>query len=241
MDTYNGSENGFLNSSPSFFNKVDSIPSDGIGFVKERALGLTDGKKRGFLSGIAVNAKTMLPVTKRVMMNLRWGVNFPANSEVKMPYLTLNKIGIERVERAEEVKRKNLENDVGDLDLLKGMCFWMKRDLEVLGKENKELKQYLEEMRMRVSPRSARGVNENIGNKAFSFSGESFGEAKSYGGASDSTSKFYPSSSESFGDFERRRSRRNGEGSEQMEFKKSSNQTSDLESELQKAIKAASS
>ncbi|KAL9431469.1 hypothetical protein AB3S75_026622 [Citrus x aurantiifolia] len=58
-----------------------------------------------------------------VMINLRWGVNLPANSEVKMPYLTVNKIGMERVEKVEEVKReKNIESDVGDyLELLKGM------------------------------------------------------------------------------------------------------------------------
>ncbi|GAY40008.1 hypothetical protein CUMW_048750 [Citrus unshiu] len=57
-----------------------------------------------------------------VMMNLRWGVNLPADSEVKMPCLTMNKIGIERVEKVEEVKReKNFESDVGDLELLKGM------------------------------------------------------------------------------------------------------------------------
>lgn len=61
-------------------------------------------------------------MTKRVMMNLRWGVNLPADSEVKMPCLTENKIGIERVEKVEEVKReKNIESDVGDLELLKGM------------------------------------------------------------------------------------------------------------------------
>ncbi|KDO37753.1 hypothetical protein CISIN_1g048428mg [Citrus sinensis] len=57
-----------------------------------------------------------------VMMNLRWGVNLLVDSEVKMPCLTLNKIGIERVEKVEEVKRgKNFESDVGDLELLKGM------------------------------------------------------------------------------------------------------------------------
>ncbi|KAL9436850.1 hypothetical protein AB3S75_022823 [Citrus x aurantiifolia] len=57
-----------------------------------------------------------------VMMNLRWGVNLLADSEVKMPCLTVNKIGIERVEKVEEVKReKNFDSDVGDLELLKGM------------------------------------------------------------------------------------------------------------------------
>ena len=72
--------------------------------------------------GIAVKARTLFPVTKKVMMNLRWGVNLLADSKVKMPCLTVNKIGIEMVEKVEEVKReKNFESDVGDLELLKGM------------------------------------------------------------------------------------------------------------------------
>ncbi|KAK9201245.1 hypothetical protein WN944_016446 [Citrus x changshan-huyou] len=105
------------NGNSSFFNGVDSIRSDGIGFVRTSLL--KDDDKKG---GIAVKARTVLPVTKRVMMNLRWGVNLPADSEVKMPCLTMNKIGIERVEKVEEVKReKNFESDVGDLELLKGM------------------------------------------------------------------------------------------------------------------------
>ncbi|ESR45682.1 hypothetical protein CICLE_v10003586mg, partial [Citrus x clementina] len=111
------------NGNGSFFNGVDSICSDGIGFVRDRtSLLKDDDKKGGFLGGIAVKARTVLPVTKRVMMNLRWGVNLPVDSEVKMPCLTANEIGIERVEKVEEVKReKNIESDTGDLELLKGM------------------------------------------------------------------------------------------------------------------------
>ncbi|KAL9431616.1 hypothetical protein AB3S75_026750 [Citrus x aurantiifolia] len=98
------------NGNGSFFNGVDSIRSDGIGFVRDRTSLLKDDDKKG---GIAVKARTVLPVTKRVMMNLRWGVNLPADSEVKMPCLTVNKIGIERVEKVEEVKRvKNFSSDV---------------------------------------------------------------------------------------------------------------------------------
>lgn len=232
------------NGNGSFSNVVDSIRSDGIGFVRERASLLKDDdKKGGFLGRIAVKARTVLPVTKRVMMNLRWGVNLPADSEFKMPYLTVNKIGIERVDKVEEMKRKkNMESDVGDLELLKGMCFWMRRDLELLEKENKDMKQCLEEMAMGVSPRNCHGINDSIGKKVFPYSSESFGEAKSYGGVSDSSGKkLYSASSDSFGEFEKRRNKKNGEGNGHAEYKKSVNQASDLESELQKAIKAASS
>ncbi|KAL9422665.1 hypothetical protein AB3S75_034861 [Citrus x aurantiifolia] len=232
------------NGNGSFFNGVDSICSDGIGFFRDRtSLLKDDDKKGGFLGGIAVKARTVLPVTKRVMMNLRWGLNLPADSEVKMPYLTVNKIGIERVEKVEEVKReKNIESDVGDLELLKGMCFWMRRDLDLLEKENKDMKHCLEKMAMGVSPGNFHGISDSIGKKVFPYSSESFGEAKSYGGASDTTgNKLYPASSESFGEFERRRNKKNGEGNGHAEYKKSVNQASDLESQLQNAIKAASS
>ncbi|GAY39906.1 hypothetical protein CUMW_047950 [Citrus unshiu] len=111
------------NENDSFFNVVDSIRSDGIEFVRDRTLLLKDDdKKKWLFRWDCCNSKTVLPVTKRVMMNLRWGVNLPADSEVKMPYLTMNKIGTERVEKVEEVKReKNIESDVGDLELFKGM------------------------------------------------------------------------------------------------------------------------
>ncbi|KAK3183079.1 hypothetical protein Dsin_030365 [Dipteronia sinensis] len=214
-------DNGFVNFNPSFYNGVDS--SNGIGFVKDKAMVWRDGKKGGFLTGISIKANTVLPVTKGVMVNLRWGVNFPADSEVKFPYLTVNKIGIERVEKVEEVekkkKKKNVESKEGDLELLKGMCFWMKRDLEVLEKENRDMKQCLQEMRMGVSARSYRGGSDSSGKKVS------------------------PSSSESFGDFERWRGRKNGDGNGQTELKKSVtvSQADDLESQLQKAIKAASS
>ncbi|KAK2662437.1 hypothetical protein Ddye_001011 [Dipteronia dyeriana] len=215
-------ENGFANFNPSFYNGVDSC--NGIGFVKEKAMVWRDGKKGSFLTGISVKANTVLPVTKGIMVNLRWGVNLPADSEVKFPYLTVNKIGIERIEKVEEVekkkkKKKNVESKDSDLELLKGMCFWMKRDLEVLEKENRDMKQCLEEMRMGVSARSYHGGSDGSGKKVST------------------------SSSESFGDFERRRGRKNGEGNGQTELKKSVtvSQADDLESQLQKAIKAASS
>ncbi|KAH7578610.1 hypothetical protein JRO89_XS01G0405000 [Xanthoceras sorbifolium] len=183
LETTNATENGFSNFNSSFHNGVDS--SNGIGFVKERAMVWRD-----------------------------------ADSEVKLPYLTVNKIGIERVEKVEEVKKnkkKNVEGNAGDLELLKGMCFWMKRDLEALEKENRDMKQCLEEMRMGVSARSYRGGSDGSGKKIF------------------------PSSNESFGEVERLRGRKkNGEGNGQTELKKSVSQANDLESQLQKAIKAAS-
>lgn len=216
LETFSG-KNGVLNS--------DGIGNSGVrsnsevGFVPERSLGLKNSGKDGFLSGVAVTARTVLPVTKRVMMNMRWGVNFPADLGKRMPYLTLNKIGIARVEEVKEVeKKKSAESNVGDSELLKGICFWMRRDLEVLEKENKGMKQSLEEMRMGTYVKGSRGERHSIGNKVVLPSGESSSE------------------------FERWRSKKSGgEENGRRELKKSTNLVSDLESELQKAIKSASS
>ncbi|KAJ6327178.1 hypothetical protein OIU78_014127 [Salix suchowensis] len=179
------------------------------------------GLGNGFASdGSSVKAKTALPLTKRVSMNLRWAVNFPGDLGIKMPYLIVNKIGIERVERLKEVKKeKNNDSNLGDLELLKGMCFWMRRDLEVLEAENREMKHYLENMRLGVLARNSRKEINGL------------------------VKKVVPASSDNLGDFEQwRRKKNDGEGNGQREeLKKSANKVTDLESELQKAIKAASS
>ncbi|RVX14464.1 hypothetical protein CK203_017225 [Vitis vinifera] len=122
------------------------------------------GGKGGIWSGFAVTARTVLPVTKRVAVNCRWGVNFPEKG-TKLPFLTVDKVEIERVEEVKDVKVKSVKRDSGDLELLKGMCFWMKRDLEVLEKENREMKQSLEEIRLGLSPRKYGGDSIGVGRK----------------------------------------------------------------------------
>lgn len=191
--------------------------NSGIGLVSERQLALKDSGKDGILHGVAVMARTVFPVTKRLTVNMRWGVNFPADLRKTMPYLSVNKIGIERVEEVKEVVKNSGENNVGDLELLKGMCFWTRRDLESLEKENREMKQSLEEMRLGISVKNFRGESDVIGKKLL------------------------PPTSESSSEFERWRSKKSGgEENGQRESKKSTNRVSDVESELQRAIKAAS-
>ena len=177
--------------------------------------------KDGLLSGIVVMVRTIFQVTKQVAMNMRWGVNFPSNLGLKMSYLTLNKIGIERTEEENEEKRNkesDKESSVSDLELLKGMCFWMRRDLELLEKENREMKQSLEQMKFGVSGKHFRGGSDNGGKVMQLPSGESSSE------------------------FERWKNRKTVKEENGRRDLKNSNttQTSDLESELQKAIKAAS-
>lgn len=180
--------------------------------------------KDSLLLGIAVTAKTTLPVTKRVAVNCRWGVNFPADITKKMPFLTVSKIGIERVDEVKEVKEvevKSTNGNVGDLELLKGLCLSVGRELEVLQKENREMKQSLEDMRF----------GKLRGQQGWSYQGYGEGVAKK------------PSiGNENSGGFEQWKSKKGGgEEHGQKESKKNGNRASDVESELQRAIKAASS
>ncbi|KAJ4952225.1 hypothetical protein NE237_029057 [Protea cynaroides] len=160
--------------------------SDPEGSFVWRDLSETHGSQDGVLSGVAVMAKTVLPVTKRAVVRFRWGVNFPSHSGggyKKLPFLTVDKIGIERVEEEQkESKPKssscsdvgNLEmlpkssscSDVGNLEMLRGMCLWMNREVQVLQKENREMRNGLEEIRRTgVSLRNPHGESDNLGRR----------------------------------------------------------------------------
>uniref|UniRef100_A0A5B7ATK4 Uncharacterized protein n=1 Tax=Davidia involucrata TaxID=16924 RepID=A0A5B7ATK4_DAVIN len=198
-----------------------------MGFVPlERPVVWTDlsmescNVKDSILSGISVRARTAFPVTKRVAVNCRWGVNFPSDFGKQLPFLTVNKIGIERVDEVKQDKEVNVkrnESNVGDLEVLKGMCFWMRRELDFLQKENREMKHRLEEMKLGHSVRNHRRDSDSVTKKSLPVA-------------------------ESSGGFEQWRSKKSGgEDNGRKESKKSVNQASDVASELERAIKAASS
>lgn len=164
-----------------------------------------------------------MPLTKRAVVNFRWGVNFPndgssqgSNSKTQLPVLVVNKVSLERVDEVKKVE----EAKTGDLELLKGMCSWMRREVEDLQRENRQMKQELEGMRLRVPASRGRGDEREVRGKR-------------------ATPTPLPVA-ESLNEFERWRSKK-GEENEQRELKKSSNRMSEVENELQKAIKAASS
>lgn len=100
--------------------------------------------------GTQLAAATQMPVGKRVALNFRWRVNL---AEDQMPVLRINKIGIHRVDDAvkDEEKEKKNEWKSGELDVLKSMCFWMKREVDVLTQANREMKSTLEEVRRQSS------------------------------------------------------------------------------------------
>ncbi|KAG7952467.1 hypothetical protein I3843_12G060400 [Carya illinoinensis] len=125
----------------------------GYEFAPERHLAWNNSGKEGFLFGFAAMKNTIFPVTKRFVVNLWWGVNFPVNARKRMSYLTMNKICIERIEQVKYAEINSGESNVGDLKLLKGLCSWTIRHLE---KQNREIKQSLEEMRARISMKKYR-------------------------------------------------------------------------------------
>ncbi|CAJ1928956.1 unnamed protein product [Sphenostylis stenocarpa] len=174
--------------------------------------------KQVFSPAVRVMARTVMPVTKGFFLNFRWGVNFPRNFGSKMPSLTVNKIGLERVDDGKESNnnntRKKRESSEIDLQLLKGMCCWMGRDLENVERENREMKRVLDEMKMGIS--TARKEMVPQPNKV---------------------------SESSSGELQRRRSYKSGrqEDEKKVQPNKSQSVASDVESELQKAIKAATS
>ncbi|KAK4375155.1 hypothetical protein RND71_005832 [Anisodus tanguticus] len=177
---------------------------------------MEDYAKDSVFKGIAVMANTEMPLTKRVMMDCRWGVNFPKDLGNRMPFLSVNKIGIERVDEVKDVKEKKKDENLGDTELLKGMCFWMKKELEMLQRENREMKHRLDEMKMGNVVR--KGDEDFVGVQVV----------------------------ENSRGFEQWRNKRNSGGENVKKAVKKTeasngNRASDVESELQKAIRAASS
>ncbi|XP_040987752.1 uncharacterized protein LOC121235468 [Juglans microcarpa x Juglans regia] len=237
-----GGKDGVTN--PSSLENGGVHSNGGIGFVPERQLAWKISRKDRFLSGVGVMAKTSFPVTKRLMVNMRWGVNFPADGGKGLPYLTVNKIGIERVEQVKQVKQvvNGGESNEGDSELLKVMCFWMRRDLKALEKENREMKLSLEEMRTRGSVKNIRWESDGLGKNVSPPPGQSSSEFEQWrsrnSGREDNGRR---ESKETSREFEQRKSKKSGgEENGQRESNKT-NRVSDLESELQRAIKAASS
>ncbi|PIN07769.1 hypothetical protein CDL12_19663 [Handroanthus impetiginosus] len=200
-------------------NSFGFVPLERPATVEELSVEKNDNGS--IFKGIQLAARTEVPVAKKVALNFRWRVNF---SEDQMPVLRINKIGIQRIGdvlKDDENKKKSEAND-GEVEVLKGMCFWMKRELEALTRVNREMKLELEEMKMGAHLARPTGGD---------FRG---GVEK----------KVMPVERPSNG-FEQWRSKRNGGGEEnsnvngKKEEKKNTSIAIDVENELQRAIKAA--
>lgn len=118
-------------------------------------------------SGVEVAAKTKLPVKGRAVMNFRWGVRVPEEIRSgrggdstaginfrKIPFLVMNKIGIEHVDgddsKSKGATATKVSADLGNADVA-DVCFSFKRQLEVLQAENGLLKKAVDDLRQEMS------------------------------------------------------------------------------------------
>ncbi|KAK7406367.1 hypothetical protein VNO78_07991 [Psophocarpus tetragonolobus] len=163
-------------------------------------------------TGVRVMARTLMPVTKGFFFNFRWAVHFPPNLGSKMPTLTVNKICLQRVEEAKHNNNAKQRRDVSETDLQ----LLKGRDLESVEKENRDMKRVFDEVQMGIS--TARNHPE-----------ESYGGGRKMG--------------ENSGEFQQWRSYKSGrqEDEKKVQQNKPQSVAADVESELQKAIKAATS
>ncbi|CAA0838065.1 Unknown protein [Striga hermonthica] len=133
------------------FVQPESPPSPGKDLPVEKY-----GGNCSILREIQLAARTLMPVSKRAELSFRWRVNFVAN---QMPVLRINKIGIQRVDfggrnneddgddDVKSGKTTGSQENVGELEVLKGMFFWMKNELDTLSRANNEMKRELGEMK----------------------------------------------------------------------------------------------
>ena len=120
------------------------------------------------MSGIFLAAKTCLPLAKRAVVNLRWGVNFPPEQVGKtpLPILVVNKISLEKVDAKKGEEGKTAGGTKwSELELLNGICGWMRREVEDLQRENREIKQSVEGLRPQGNNLRGRGKERDIGGK----------------------------------------------------------------------------
>ncbi|GMY14119.1 hypothetical protein FCV25MIE_09358 [Fagus crenata] len=135
----------------------------------------TAGMIAGLFSGVEVAARTSLPVRGRAVVNCRWGVRIPAEVKSagenqtagiafqKIPFLVMNKIGIEHVDGGESKKKDVTLPASGDVA---EACFTVKRQLEVLQAENGLLRNAVEDLRREfASSKSVLPVRESSSGK----------------------------------------------------------------------------
>ncbi|KAK9921704.1 hypothetical protein M0R45_030205 [Rubus argutus] len=121
----------------------------------------------GLLSGVEVSARTSMPVRNRAVVSLRWGVRVPAELKrgdyptagiafQKIPFLVMNKIGIEHVDGGDS-KGTNQKAAAGTALTFPGnvevaeACFTVKRQLEALQSENGLLRKAVEDLRQEIA------------------------------------------------------------------------------------------
>ncbi|KAG6396940.1 hypothetical protein SASPL_143099 [Salvia splendens] len=182
--------------------------------------------RASILKGTQLAAATQMPLAKRLALSFRWRVNF---AEDQLPILRINKIGIKRIDdavRADEKSEKN-EAKSGELEVMKSMLFWMKREVDDLTRANQQMKSEFEELRRRS--RGGDVIREGVRR---SSSGGGVGSGN--GSVKEGVRK------KAVAPMKQWKVEESGNGGEKREEKKNGNVGIDVESELQRAIMAAS-
>ena len=175
--------NGAVPEDDSSIEVVEKPFMNGASSKTALAVDSTAGTIAGLFSGIEVAARTTLPVRGRAVVNFRWGVRVPAEvksigenpnpnptagiSFQKIPFLVMNKIGIEHVDGGDSKKKTNPDvnfppasGDVAEA------CFTVKRQLEILHAENGLLKKAVEDLRREFNSVGDSSSGERNGNKS---------------------------------------------------------------------------
>lgn len=166
--------NGVVSDDDSAIEVVESPTVNSIGFLQEKAKNavLQSVDFAGILSGMEMSARTALPVKGRAVVNFRWGVRVPAEmksgfaggsnystsafSFQKVPFLVMNKIGIEYIDsphsKAEEPHQlpKAGGPDWESTNVAE-VCYTVKHQLEVLQAENSLLKKAVDDLRHEIA------------------------------------------------------------------------------------------
>ena len=178
--------NGAVPEDDSSIEVVEKPFMNGASSKTALAVDSTAGTIAGLFSGIEVAARTTLPVRGRAVVNFRWGVRVPAEvksigenenpnpnptagiSFQKIPFLVMNKIGIEHVDGGDSKKKKtspdvNFPPASGDVA---EACFTVKRQLEILHAENGLLKKAVEDLQREFKSVGDSSSGERNGNKS---------------------------------------------------------------------------
>lgn len=177
--------NGAVPEDDSSIEVVEKPFMNGASSKTALAVDSTAGTIAGLFSGIEVAARTTLPVRGRAVVNFRWGVRVPAEvksvgenpnpnpnptagiSFQKIPFLVMNKIGIEHVDGGDSKKKTspdvNFPPASGDVA---EACFTVKRQLEILHAENGLLKKAVEDLRREFNSVGDSSSGERNGNKS---------------------------------------------------------------------------
>ena len=177
--------NGAVPDDDSSIEVVEKPFMNGASSKTALAVDSTAGTIAGLFSGIEVAARTTLPVRGRAVVNFRWGVRVPAEvksvgenpnpnpnptagiSFQKIPFLVMNKIGIEHVDGGDSKKKTspdvNFPPASGDVA---EACFTVKRQLEILHAENGLLKKAVEDLRREFNSVGDSSSGERNGNKS---------------------------------------------------------------------------